>query len=1402
MTGYKDIFVLLYLLYMHWCFVEGAVKSSLVFVIDDTYSMSEEISQVKQKTFEVFDAVLSSNGSTIDDFVLVTFNDPDAELRIVTRDKYAYKREVEGIIVHGGDDCEEFAMAGIELALENSKPNSFLYVFTDASAKDHHNFERVKSLSQKKSTQITFLLTGVCDGRKTPDYLVFEKLAEATSGQVFNIERDDVKKVIDYIIASIKHKKTTLGQKNFRNSDEAKNMTFTVDSKVWDVMVSMSAASPEFHVLGPNSTEVTVEKLMNTSTTYVVKLITTPGLYTIVLDKDINSPTSVVVTGSTSVTFQHGFSTFIPSTINDTSTKPIPDQPSFLSIELDNNNKDVILKTVELRDQNDNVISDLPLKMINEEQQLYATEAFKPPSLTFKILIQGYTPTGEKIIRVAPTTVEYQNPSILAETIKDMPPKVTISEESTVYADFDKPLTLYCKVMGYPKPDISWQDSTGTHLPSTVNVIELPYEYVSILHIAKVENNVSVTCEAKNDFGEDSDSVNIKMKYFLNVLEHPSEPPRIDKSVTDYHVQKGTAVNLLCRIISGKPEPEFHWAFDQNFTDTFEPRFISSIGSNNENSYHIESVDPKDSGVYRCLTRNEIGEDVHDIYLFVEYPPVVAMDDEEILFKEGEIITIPCSVNGAPTPSVRWLVDELEIGASNRYKIYRDNTLSFRGSVHDRGIYTCEASNPLGKSHKDVRLDIYVPVKIESPKRSIIDLREGYSLILPCNADGYPEPYVKWVYFSKDPKIAPRTLQPDNQYSIMIKEVNLRDEGFYTCVASNINSIANITYEVNVKAPPTIVNSLQDKTINVVKGDLALRLPCGAVGNPKPAVSWKFDNGLNVVTGVAVEKYDVLVNDSPSPDSNGTTAINLEENHTLRITCRSSDMKIGQLIRWYKDGRLIVEDNDLVIKNASLTDSGIYSCRESNFRESHSSHFHVIVGYAPKFTFEEETNIEFIEGSFTALSCDADAQPKPKVHWWKKSQSMDETSMDYILSMELSDIGHYTCMVGNEFGTISRTFNIINAKECVLNIDNNFKMQQPLLLSTEELPALHGAVGQLRIPASHSMLMICPNTFINIDGINYGDNLKGSCINGSIFDIDGRYVDFSDIRCNDKVVPLTKNTGIACGPGYTELLKIGYNVGVEFMSIYDVCFDKRLKLPLYAKHDINPMAADSVPNESIDYVKNKHLPFEFDDMYNCGQQRDSILFLTGKRLSTNNRCCFAKRQLVNPRDVITGYQQVATYNYLNVIPKWGTCGTENWDNLEERVRSLVKALDHPLEVYTGSSHLMKLPAQTKERTVRLTDRFGRKQPVPRYIWKVIINHYEAQAVAIIQINIPDITIYQAFSFMLCKDMCHKIEWMRNGEWRDVKKGFTFCCNVKEFETKFGYKDLFKIRELSSKALII
>lgn len=51
-------------------------KSSVTFVIDDTGSMGDDIDRVIYGAKLVFDSVLNTNGSQIEDFILVTFNDP------------------------------------------------------------------------------------------------------------------------------------------------------------------------------------------------------------------------------------------------------------------------------------------------------------------------------------------------------------------------------------------------------------------------------------------------------------------------------------------------------------------------------------------------------------------------------------------------------------------------------------------------------------------------------------------------------------------------------------------------------------------------------------------------------------------------------------------------------------------------------------------------------------------------------------------------------------------------------------------------------------------------------------------------------------------------------------------------------------------------------------------------------------------------------------------------------------------------------------------------------------------------------------------------------------------------------------------------------------------------------
>ncbi|CAH2087946.1 unnamed protein product [Euphydryas editha] len=1439
--------------------------------------MGDDIVQVKSKTNEVFDAVLNANSSKIDDFVLVTFSDPETKLRIITRDRNEFKRALDSIVIinGAGGDCPEYAMSGIELALEKSKPNSFFYVFTDASAKDHNKFERIKSLSQKKSIQVTFLLTGKCGRSSDTDYVVYDKIAEATSGQVFHIEKDDINKIINYIIASIKHKQTTLSESSFDSGYENK-ISFTVDSKVWDVIVSISAEKQQFDIIDPDGTvietEIVAQTVTSTHKNDIRKIKTKPGVYTINLKS--TGRTSVIVTGFTSICFEHGFSATEPVSLNDTSTMPLPGFKSYLSIALDNDKRDVVLKTVEIRDLKNNIIKELPVTLINEDKQFYTSDPFDPPTETFRIAINGFTNTGEKITRVSSTPVQPQKPE-LEEMVSKMSPTVIILSDDTIEVKHGESITLKCKLNGFPEPDVTWEDMSGTIWPSKEVPVDLPYDYMSVLTIDRVTKSLSITCKASNSEGYDAKSVNIVIKPYLNIIEYPKdvvieygasaemkliidafppatiiwykndnkvtindnfnissdssiltiknmhlklqgkysvkvanekeektisfkvkisgiEKPKIDKNVTDYFVKVGSDVDLYCRLLQGKPKPTLSWYITDR---SKEQKKINESGE----TIHIDNLKKDDSRTYICVARNEIGKDYHVINLNVHYPPSIEVNIKNYNAKENEQIKLVCKVDGFPLPRIRWFKNGSEISSDSKYRTYHDNILRFSASIEDIGVYTCEASNFLGIAQEDINLNINAPIQVKSPKETVLNIQVGSSLVLPCVADGYPLPEIKWTFTDFESKILPRKLRADENNSIAIPRVQLEDEGFYICNVRNFAELAHVAYEVHVLAPPVIHNKLLEKTLNPVNGDLVLRIPCQADGRPKPTVSWTVDE-LNIALGT--EWYDAdengtliiknvnekssgtykckaensLGSDSeefyvtvqPYPRNNGVTIKELyEEGTKANIKCDQPHNE-RDVVRWFKNGMLI-KIGELTIPEIKISDSGLYSCRVSNFISSHSTHKMILVGHKPQFYTNEETDIEFYEGAVTVLECSASGYPTPTVTWLHNGHRIEETSNTYTLQMKTEDIGNYTCIVSNDFGNISRIYNVIN-EDCSIDIENDFTLDQPLIMNASTLrPIFKITGGLIRMLKNELILITCPESSILYDKFNIGkEKILVSCAGNQMFTISGRYVDFNDIKCKKQITPLAKATGKKCNTGNTELLLVGFSLRHQFEDVYEVCFDKDKNVTIYAKNNIDRFLANKLPKGPIKYVGSKYLPPNVNDIYEC-----------------RDRCCFAKRLLVNPRDVSLGFPQVATYNDLNVSPQWSTCGTENWDEVERRVRSLVEFVDYSLIVLTGAYY------EDIITSYRTYGSMYEDRPAPRYIWKVIINLQEEEALAIIQVNIPNLRATEASSHVLCADICDEIEWMINPEWRNVEKGFTYCCRLQDFTKAFDYDYIFK-----------
>lgn len=62
---------------------------------------------------------------------------------------------LDNLKLGGGGDCPESALKGIVSALDVALPKSYVYIFTDAIAKDHRLDGKVLELIRKKQTTVS-----------------------------------------------------------------------------------------------------------------------------------------------------------------------------------------------------------------------------------------------------------------------------------------------------------------------------------------------------------------------------------------------------------------------------------------------------------------------------------------------------------------------------------------------------------------------------------------------------------------------------------------------------------------------------------------------------------------------------------------------------------------------------------------------------------------------------------------------------------------------------------------------------------------------------------------------------------------------------------------------------------------------------------------------------------------------------------------------------------------------------------------------------------------------------------------------------------------------------------------------------------------------------------------------
>ncbi|XP_036602239.1 brother of CDO isoform X1 [Trichosurus vulpecula] len=178
-------------------------------------------------------------------------------------------------------------------------------------------------------------------------------------------------------------------------------------------------------------------------------------------------------------------------------------------------------------------------------------------------------------------------------------------------------------------------------------------------------------------------------------------------------VTKGQSLILEC-VASGIPPPRVTWAKDgSSIVGYNKTRFLLT-------NLLIDTTSEEDSGSYRCMADNGVGEPGAAVILYnvqVFEPPEVTMELSQQIIPWGQSAKFTCEVRGNPQPSVLWLRNAVPLAASQRLRLSRKALRVVSVGPEDDGVYQCMAENEVGSAQAMAQLKTARPGTTLKPWR-------------------------------------------------------------------------------------------------------------------------------------------------------------------------------------------------------------------------------------------------------------------------------------------------------------------------------------------------------------------------------------------------------------------------------------------------------------------------------------------------------------------------------------------------------------------------------------------------------------------------------------------------------------------------------------------------------------
>ncbi|XP_052503745.1 LOW QUALITY PROTEIN: hemicentin-2 [Budorcas taxicolor] len=1046
--------------------------ATLAIVFDVTGSMWDDLMQVMDGASRILEHSLSRGSRVIANYALVPFHDPDIGPVTLTSDPAVFQRELRELYVQGGGDCPEMSLGAIKAAVEVANPGSFIYVFSDARAKDYHKKDEVLQLLQLKQSQVVFVLTGDCGDRTHPGYLAYEEIAASSSGQVFHLDKQQVTEVLKWVESAIQASKVHLLSTDHEEGGEH-TWKIPFDPSLKEVTISLSGPGPEIEVRDPLGRILQRDDGLNVllsipdSAKVVAFKPEHPGLWSIKVYS--SGRHSVRITGISNIDFRAGFSTQPSLDLNHTIEWPLQGVPISLVINSTGLRVPGRLDSVELSHSSGRSLLTLPTQPLSNgsTHQLWGGPPFHSPQERFYLKVKGKDHEGNPLLRVSGVSYRGVTPGA---PLVSMPPRI--------HGYLHQPLQISCSVHS-ALPFRLQLRRDGARLGEERRFRDSGNSSWEIPRASKAEEG-TYECTAVSRAGTGRARTRIVV----------TDPPPQLVPVPNVTVSPGETAILSCLVLSEAPY-NLTWVRDWRVLSASMGR-VTQLA---DLSLEIKNTTPSDGGRYQCMASNSNGVTRASVWLLVREAPQVSIHTRSQSFSQGREVRIHCSASGYPAPHISWSREGRALQEDSRVRVDAQGTLIIQGvAPEDAGSYSCQAANEIGRDEETVTLYYTDPPSV-SAVNGVVLAAEGEEAVLACVATGVPPPRVIWYRGDLE-----MILASEDSISGMLRipVVRERDAGIYTCRA--VNELGDATAEIRLEVghAPQLLEPPQDVTVELGRSAL---LACRATGRPPPTITWRRGDdqplgpGLGSRTGwpdagvlffesvvpedqapyvceaenvfgkVQAEAYLLVTGHVPPQIASSAPTVRVLERQPVSLPCIILAGRPRPERRWLKAGmplppgsrHSVRADGSLHLDQVLLEDAGRYSCVVSNTAGSHHRDVQLVVQVPPRIQPTATHHITN-EGVPASLPCVASGVPTPTITWTKETNALASGDPHYNVSKDgtlvipwpsVQDAGAYVCTATNTVGFSSQEMRLsVNTKPRIL-VNGSHEADKPLRVTAK-----------------------------------------------------------------------------------------------------------------------------------------------------------------------------------------------------------------------------------------------------------------------------------------------------------------------------------------------------------------